>query len=259
MKSRRKLLIGTGAAMIVLGLCVYVYPIFNTWKTDQDMRKAMAAFQVRNEYAMKREAGVKNMGNDGKEDASEAERPLSELYDLLEQYNLSLYQQGQNVTDPFFYEAPVLDLSPYGLEDNLFGFIEIPKMDITLGIYLGATKQNMASGAVHLTETSMPLGGENTNAVIAAHRGTRAHGDMFREIQKLEKGDIVKITNPWETLEYQVTETEIILPTDLERIKIFEGRDMVTLVTCHPYGNNTHRYLVYCDRVKEPAPDGKGD
>ena len=256
MKSKKIFLITAGVIMIMLGLCVYVYPAYNTWNTDRNMRRQMEAFQARNEAAIQKENNTGDSTNSNEETAEA--RSLEELYSLLEQYNLSLYQEGQKITDPFFYEAPVLDLSPYGLKDNLFGFIEIPKMDITLGIYLGATKENMALGAVHLTQTSMPIGGINTNAVIAAHRGTRSHGDMFRQIQKLEQGDTVKITNPWETLEYEVVETEIILPTDLERIRIFEDRDMVTLVTCHPYGNNTHRYLVYCERV-DGSEVGKGE
>jgi sortase A len=148
--------------------------------------------------------------------------------------------------DPFSYSQPSIDLSAYGIEDNCVGFITIPKMNITLPIYLGANDQNMDKGAVHLTETSYPIGGINTNSVIAAHRG--AHTAMFRDINVLEIGDEVIIKNFRETLTYRVVEIKIIAPTDVAELLIQPGRDLVTLLTCHPLGSNSQRYVVYCER-----------
>jgi sortase A len=120
-------------------------------------------------------------------------------------------------------------------------------MDIKLPIYLGASEENMKKGAVHLTETSLPIGGKNTNCVIAAHRGFSG-APMFREIEKLKKGDKIYITNFWYKMTYQVVDIEIINPDDVEKVLIQKGRDLVTLSTCHPYRYNYQRYIVYCER-----------
>jgi len=119
---------------------------------------------------------------------------------------------------------------------------------VRLPIYLGASRANMNKGAVHLTHTSLPIGGENTNCVIGAHRGmgTRA---MFRDIEDLQPGDEIYITNYRETLTYRAVEIKIALPTELAPLLILPGRDMVTFTTCHPYRHNSHRYLVYFERV----------
>ena len=176
--------------------------------------------------------------------------PLEKLLRAAEAYNARIRAEGQKgLTDPFTNEAQCIDLSGYGIKDDLFGFLEIPKLNIKLGIYLGATRANMAKGAVHLAETSLPIGGTGTNAVLAAHRGTRREGDMLLHIDRLEAGDRVIITNAWGTLIYAVTSTAVIAPDAADKVLIRPGRDMVTLISCNPYGKSTQRYVVYCDRV----------
>lgn len=164
------------------------------------------------------------------------------------EYNKDLYEKGQEIIDPFLFETSSINLASFGFEENIIGSIDIPKMDIKLPIYLGANSENMKKGAVHLNGTSLPIGGENTNTVIAAHRGL-VRNAMFRNIQKLENGDRIFINNYWETLEYQVIGSKIISPDQIDNIYIQNGKDLVTLITCHPYRVNTHRYLVYCERV----------
>ena len=120
-----------------------------------------------------------------------------------------------------------------------------------LSLYLGATASHMAEGAAHLSQTSLPIGGRNTNCVIAGHRGWNG-ADYFRYITELKPGDEVMITNLWETLTYRVTDTRIIMPNEVEQILIQEGRDMITLLTCHPYASGgKQRFLIFCDRVME--------
>lgn len=180
------------------------------------------------------------------------ESPLDRLLRKAQAYNEEIFRDRQKgLADPFSYEAQSVDLAAFGIRDDLFGFLEIPKLNVKLGIYLGATSANMAKGAVHLTQTSLPIGGVNTNAVIAAHRGTRKQ-DMFLHIDWLQPGDSVMITNAWKTLHYTVTSTEIITPDAFGKVLIRPGRDMVTLISCNPYGQHTQRYVVYCDR----APGG---
>ena len=101
------------------------------------------------------------------------------------------------------------------------------------------------------TQTSIPIGGENTNAVIAGHRGWNGY-KYFQDIEQLQAGDLVYIRNIWEELTYRVTEIRIISPDDVAAILIQPGKDMVTLMTCHPPNTGgRYRYLVYCERVIE--------
>lgn len=173
------------------------------------------------------------------------------LYELMVQYNRELYESGQSgLTDAFSYQQVDFSLTRFGFDEEMIGYLTIPRMDIELPIYLGANKDNLAKGAAHLTQTSLPVGGENTNAVIAAHRGMSTAA-MFRDIEALQIGDEVTITNFRETLYYRVVEIKVINPTDIEEILIQSGRDLVTLITCHPYRYNYQRYVVYCERVTQ--------
>ena len=92
------------------------------------------------------------------------------------------------------------------------------------------------------------MGGPNTNCVLAAHRGYY-RAPMLREVERLQIGDAVRVENFRETLEYRVVETRIIQPDDVQALLIQDGRDLLTLVTCHPLGSNAQRYVVYCERT----------
>ena len=143
-------------------------------------------------------------------------------------------------------------MSEYGVENEVVAMISIPAMDVELPVYLGASKENMAKGAVHLSRTSLPIGGNNSNTVIAAHRGYNGI-PMFQYIENIKLKDKVYITNLWEKLTYQVTDIQVIEPDEVDRILIQEGKDMLTIFTCHPYTMNTYRYVVFCERVANPA------
>ena len=120
-----------------------------------------------------------------------------------------------------------------------------------LSLFLGATEKHMADGAAHMSQTSLPIGGNNTNCVIAGHRGYGG-ASYFRYIEKLRVGDSVSITNLWDTLEYRVVQIKIIYPYEVEEILIQENRDLLTLLTCHPYASGgKQRYLVICERVNQ--------
>ena len=178
------------------------------------------------------------------------EQKLKALTELLEEENKKLYinKQISFKNQEHYLENATIDLSKYGLEDNIFGFIEIPSIDIKLPIYLGANEINMKKGAVHLTGTSYPIGGNNTNSVIAAHRGyykTR----MFRHINKINIGDKLYIKNYKTTLEYKAVKIDIIKPTDLNKLTIKENKDMITIISCHPFPYNYQRYAVYFERI----------
>ena len=183
---------------------------------------------------------------------SETERPYSALYSRMEFYNERIFLNGQDaLTSKSAYQQQIFDLTQYGLPDQIFGVIKIPKMELEMPLYLGASDENMANGAAVLTQTSVPIGGVNTNCVIAGHRGWNGY-KYFQDIEALEIGDEVYITTLWDTLTYSVSEIQIVEPGDIDSIKIQQGRDLVTLLTCHPYASGgKYRYLVFCERVEE--------
>ena len=174
-----------------------------------------------------------------------------ELWQQMQAYNENIFRTGQEgLSDEASYEVPSFLLADYGLESEVFAVLTIPKLDLEMPLYLGATRQHMADGAAHMSETSLPIGGNNTNCVIAGHRGWNG-ASYFLYIPNLEKGDIVTITNLWETLTYEVVDWKIITPYDVEAIHIQPNRDMITLLTCHPPATGgRQRYLVYCERIQ---------
>lgn len=178
------------------------------------------------------------------------EESVELLYQGIVAYNESLFQQNQSrIVGTSSFEEVDFDFQPFGFTDETFGYIRIPAIDLLLPIYLGASPENLQKGAAHMSQTSLPVGGINTNAVIAGHRNM-ATKVMFRDIEELEYGDEVMITNFRETLTYKVVETVIITPTEIEKVLIQEGRDLVTLMSCHPRYSTEYRILVYCERVE---------
>lgn len=182
----------------------------------------------------------------------EEPRPYPELWESMTDYNQQIYTDGQStLSEAGAYQATLFPLTDFDLPDETFGVISIPKLDLEMPLYLGATDENMAKGAAVLSGTSVPVGGSNTNAVIAGHRGWGGAA-YFRYITELSIGDEVVITNLWERLRYRVVGTKIIEPHEIENILIQPERDMVTLLTCHPYASGgKQRYLVYCQRIPE--------
>lgn len=176
-------------------------------------------------------------------------KPYPELWEDMVRYNQNIAAQGQSgLSCAYDYQKASFQLADYGLPDEIFGVLSIPSIDLEMPIYLGATEQHMANGAAHLSQTSLPIGGMDTNCVIAGHRGYSG-ASYFRYLDKLHVGDTVSVTNLWETLTYRVCEIRIIDPSDVEEILIQPGRELLTLLTCHPYASGgQQRYVVYCER-----------
>ena len=182
---------------------------------------------------------------------TEEEREYPELWDAMVAYNESIYAENQSgMVNLQSFEKQSFVLQNYGLEDEVFGVLSVPAIELSMPIYLGASRANMAIGAALMTETSMPIGTPNSNAVICGHRGWNG-ASYFLHIDKIQIGDTVTITNLWEELEYTVVSTKIISPYDLDAVKIQEGKEMITLLSCHPVASGgKQRYLVLCERTK---------
>lgn len=151
------------------------------------------------------------------------------------------------------------DLPPYedllNLANNgIMGYIMIPAINIDLPIYHGTTGAAMEKGAGHMEGTSLPVGGIGTHAVISAHSGM-ASAKLFTDLDKLKLGDVFFVTVCNEKLAYEVDNIAVVEPTDIDLIRIDTQQDYVTLLTCTPYGVNTHRLLVRGHRVKMAEED----
>lgn len=182
---------------------------------------------------------------------TEEVREYPELWEAMVAYNEAIYAEGQcGMVNLQSFEAQSFVLQDYGLEDEVFGVISVPAIELNMPIYLGASRDNMAVGAALMTETSLPIGTPNSNAVICGHRGWNG-ASYFLHIDKIQIGDTVTITNLWEELEYTVVSTKIISPYDLDAVKIQEGKEMITLLSCHPVASGgKQRFLVFCERVE---------
>lgn len=140
--------------------------------------------------------------------------------------------------------------------DDIMCTIEIPKINVDLPVYHDSTdrEEKLKKGCVHLANTSLPIGGARTHAVISAHSGYPEQV-FFDELDKLEIGDTFKINVLNKTLTYKVCEINIVDPDDSSKLEIENGKDYVTLVTCYPYSINTHRLCVRGERVEDTITD----
>ena len=225
----RKTSLVLAVLLAVAGFCVMLWPVFTGHRLQADTDAAVQEFLA---------------------DRDEPEQQYPELLAALQEYNRQLYAEKQcNLIDLEACEEPAANLTTYGIEDEIIGVLEIPAMELTMPVYLGASDTHLAAGAAVLGNTSAPICGDNTNCVIAGHRGWRG-ADYFRHIDKLAIGDTVKLTNLWETLTYTVADIQIIQPHEVDKIKIQPNRDLLTLLTCHPYASGgRQRYVVYCEKT----------
>lgn len=176
---------------------------------------------------------------------------LEEEWQKAEEYNENL--AGDPVHDPFVmgsgYVLPdnyeeVLNLNG----DGVMGYLEIPRIDVELPIYHGTSEEVLEKGAGHLEATALPIGGKNRHPVISAHRGLPS-AELFTRLDEMEIGDWFYLSVLDETLAYEVDKITVIEPEKLEFLTPEENRDLLTLLTCTPYGVNTHRLLVRGTRV----------
>lgn len=252
---KKKMRLVFGGILFLAGMACFLYPNFREWNMQREVNQIIEKFE---DYDDNSESDSEsNVSEDKDYDDSEESQTVTytELYYEMERYNGRLRTSGQDIMDAWSYEQAPADLDLSSLKDDVIGYIEIPDMKVRMPLYLGASSDNLAKGAAVLSETSMPIGGESTNCVIAGHRGWRGSA-YFQYIENMEVGSMVYVTNPWETLTYTVTGTKVVNPDEKDAVMIQEGKDMVTLISCHPYvlGGGPYRYLVFCERVN-PAEE----
>lgn len=249
------------------GVALFWYPTLVDWKVRvesavyirkfeamYDSEKSQQKSNITKRYITKKNIMQENATETPVTDENIHGQRLETLYRQCVAYNQRLYEQKQTgFCDPWscveVLDVPLLQ----EMTEEDFGYIRIDAMDVVLPLYVGASETHIKKGAAILGQTSLPVGGENTNAVIAAHRGYRGAA-FFRDIENVKPGDTVEIHTFWGTLYYRATEIAVIGSHDSDRVKIFEGKDRITLLTCHPYrSHGKQRYVVYCDRVEGPV------
>lgn len=196
--------------------------------------------------------------NDYTEDIKEIDtKQIAKELELANAYNRKL-NQTIVLTDPF--DPSAIDMADdvyYDIlnytDDGVMAYINIPKIDVNLPIYHGTDSEHMLKGVGHLVGTSFPVGGVDTHAVLSAHSGLST-AELFTNLANLKKGDLFYIHVLDDVLAYEVDKINVVKPDETNDLKIVPGQDYVTLVTCTPYGINSHRLLVRGHRV-EYDPD----
>ena len=217
--------------MLFIGVCGLLYPSVSQYWNSKTQTRAVENYQEILD-SLKQE--------DYEAFFSEADRynqELSELSNPLQDYiRLEGYSDILNING-----------------NGIMGYVSISKLGVEIPVYhtVSAEVLNVACG--HLEGTSLPVGGENTHCVLSAHRGL-PHARLFTDLDKMELGDTFQLTVLDRTLTYQVDQIKVVRPNEIDDVQLVAGRDLCTLLTCTPYGVNSHRLLVRGTRIENAAP-----
>jgi len=217
--------------VLVLGLGIMLYPTVSDWWNSFHQTRAIASYSD----------AVATMDN--------------EIYDQLwqeaEAYNAALAQKA----NPYFFteeDQALYDSTLNVSGTGIMGYIDIPEIKCTLPIYHGTSEAVLQVGVGHIEGSSLPVGGEGTHCVLSGHSGLPS-AVLFTHLEDLDIGDLFTLQIMDETLTYEVDRFNRVLPHEMDLLTIEEGKDSCTLVTCTPYGINTHRLLVHAHRVANEA------
>lgn len=191
--------------------------------------------------------GSYSIGKYEKEIEKIDEVKVDEILEKGRKYNKELLKKGFSIktgksTDENYLNGLKVN------EEEVIGFIIIDKINVRLPIYHGTSEPVLQRGVGHLEGTSLPIGGEGMHSVLTGHTGLPS-AKLFTDLEKLEKNDLIIIKILGETFTYKVNEKEVVLPEEVENIKPVKGKDILTLVTCTPYGVNSHRLLVKSEKT----------
>ena len=224
---KRLIAILLGTVVLLAGVALVCYPFISNYLMEQNQSSEITGQQ----------AVAKSTG------ADKIEKALKEA----EQYNKNLL--GDVVlTDPFDPSYQNKENSEYNNllnlnNDSIMGSVEIPKINVSLPIFHGTSTETLEKGVGHLQNTSLPIGGKSTHSVLTGHTGLST-ARLFTDLEQLKEGDLFFISVLNRKLAYKVDQIKVVLPSETKDLRVVRGKDYVTLVTCTPYGLNTHRLLV---------------
>ena len=215
--------------MLLIGVCGLLYPAVSQYWNSKTQTRVVGNYQ---------EVLASLNQDDYEVFFREAEAYNTALADL--KFPLMEYEQLEG------YEE-TLDVN------GVMGYVHIKKLGVELPIYHGISAEVLNVACGHLEGTSLPVGGESTHCVLSAHRGL-PHAKLFTDLDKMELGDTFQITVLDRTFTYQVDQIKVVRPDEINDIEIVDGQDYCTLLTCTPYGINSHRLLVRGTRIENAAP-----
>ena len=228
---KEKLIIFLFILMIVVGLGIILFPLISNQVNEIHYQEVIGTY----DDTVTQKTEIEN----------------DQMLIKAREYNSSL--SSTKIVDVF--QNPVQTnsseyLSILNVDDNgMMGYISIPKIDVRIPIYHGTSSDILQKGVGHLEGSSLPVGGESTHAILSAHRGLPS-SRLFTDLDQLKEGDIFYIYVLDEVLAYQVDQVLVTEPSETEALKIVDGKDYITLVTCTPYAINTHRLLVRGERIE---------
>ena len=211
-----------------IGLSLLLYPAFSDWWNSMHQSRAISTYSE----------AVATMDNE----------QYDEIWSAAWEYNRSLVDRPNDYLlseEQREHYNSLLDIG----QNGIMGYIEIPKIDVVLPLYHGTSEAVLQIAIGHLDWTSLPVGGEGSHCVVSGHRGLPS-ARLFTDLDKMELGDTFLLRVLDEVLTYEVDQIKIVEPQVTEDLLIVEGEDLVTLVTCTPYGINTHRMLVRGHRIE---------
>ena len=221
------------ALAFLIALGITLYPMISTWYNERHQAEVHILYQEK----------VEQVDN----------TKLIEAKELAVAYNQTILPGAQD-EDSFSKEALLSASENYGsllnlAGDGIMGYVEVPTIGVTLPIFHGTNNSTLERGVGHLLGSSLPVGGESTHSVLTAHSGM-ASQKMFSDLDRLKIGDIFFLDVLGEKLAYQVDQIKTVLPYDTTFLQTEIGNDLCTLVTCTPFGVNTHRLLVRGTRIE---------
>ncbi len=218
---------------LLAGLCLLLYPTVSNWWNSLHQSQAIASY-------------VEDVEN-----TSEEERQA--IFNAACEYNERLVSRSSSFTlneeEMAEYES-TLNIGGSGV----MGVIQIPSINVNLPIYHGTEEEVLQVGVGHITGSSLPVGGISTHCLLSGHRGLPS-ARLFTDLDQIKEGDTFIITTLDRVITYQVDQIRIVLPEEVDQLSIVEGKDYCTLITCTPYGVNTHRILIRGSRVENAAGD----
>lgn len=221
------------------GACVLLYPtVSNFWNQYRNLKLVSAYNQA-----------VDNMGDGKYEQMLEQAREYNQRHTT--NRILDAFEADYELSHPY-----ATLLNPNG--DEIMGYLEIPEININLVIYHGVGRRALEKGCGHLEGTSLPIGGPGTHSVLAAHRGLPS-ARLFTDLDQIKKGDVFYIRVLHKKMQYKVDQIKTVLPDESQYLAIEQGQDYVTLLTCTPYGVNTHRLLVRGHRTAWVEPEDESN
>ena len=221
-------------AVLLAGLSLLLYPLVSNYWNSIHQSQAIAAYM---------------------EDVAELDDgTYYALWEEAQGYNASLLE-NENRFFPDEEERQQYEQLLSISDDGIIGYIEIPSIDVTLPIYHGTSEEILQVAIGHIEGSSLPVGGLSTHCVISGHRGLPS-SRLFTDIDQLSEGDIFTLLVLDEALTYEADQIRIVEPDDISLLEIKEGEDLCTLVTCTPYGVNSHRLLVRGHRVENQEATG---